>query len=397
MAASFVPPSRDGKPEVPAWIPPKPTKLISEWADLREIDLSKLDSPDPSVVDELVQTTKKAIREDGFIYLINYGISLEALHRQFALAKYLHSNITENEKTSLKMDPRSGHFAGWKGRRGWTEDAGMFDGIEHFNFYREEYERPERVPECIRPFMDEIEAFSSYLTTSVNYRLMKLLSRVLELPDDFLWENIQSQGGPTGMGYLRHMMYIPLEPGSEAKTRMDGERLGGHTDYGTTTMLFSVPVTALQTSPNRDGKWKYVKYNPGALVINIGDALEIVSGGQFKATLHKVTEPPADQQGVERLLLVLFNTPQNIILKPIMESKLLQRDGFNLDTKGVFTDFKRLIDSGAPLPTSKEFRELQIATRNLRPPQERYGASKDVDGVRHREATYQGVKVLLPV
>lgn len=45
-----------------------------------------------------------------------------------------------------------------------------------------------------------------------------------------------------------------------------------HTDYGTTTLLFSVPVTALQIwSGNR---WKYVKYNPGALVINLGETLE---------------------------------------------------------------------------------------------------------------------------
>ena len=30
------------------------------------------------------------------------------------------------------------------------------------------------------------------------------------------------------------------------------------------------------------------KYNPGALVVNLGEALEIISGGHFKATRHKV-------------------------------------------------------------------------------------------------------------
>lgn len=38
-------------------------------------------------------------------------------------------------------------------------------------------------------------------------------------------------------------------------------------------MLFSVPISSLQIW-GRDEKWRYVKYNPGALVINIGETLE---------------------------------------------------------------------------------------------------------------------------
>lgn len=60
----------------------------------------------------------------------------------------------------------------------------------------------------------------------------------------------------------------------------------GHTDYGLTTLLFSVPVTALHIF--RQDKWQPVKYNPGALVVNLGESLEIISGGHFKATRHKV-------------------------------------------------------------------------------------------------------------
>lgn len=45
-----------------------------------------------------------------------------------------------------------------------------------------------------------------------------------------------------------------------------------HTDYGTTTLLFSVPVTALQIW--KDDRWKFVPYKAGALVINLGETLE---------------------------------------------------------------------------------------------------------------------------
>ena len=120
MAAPFTSPnSTISKPFVPKWIPPQPTKLVTDWAKLRTIDLSLLDSPDPAVVDQLVQTTKTAIKEDGFLYLTNYGVSLEQLHRQFDLAQYLHSRITDEEKDRLLWDPATGVFAGFKPGRGW--------------------------------------------------------------------------------------------------------------------------------------------------------------------------------------------------------------------------------------------------------------------------------------
>lgn len=68
------------------------------WANLHTIDLSLLDSPNPKVVEDLVQLTKTAIKEDDFLYLTNYGVSREQLHRQFDLAQYLHPNISEDDK-----------------------------------------------------------------------------------------------------------------------------------------------------------------------------------------------------------------------------------------------------------------------------------------------------------
>jgi isopenicillin N synthase-like dioxygenase len=153
--------------------------------------------------------------------------------------------------------------------------------------------------------MDEVEAFANYLTKSVNRRLLTLFSRVLELPDDYLWDNVQSHGCPTGEGYFRHALFRPVK--KETQEASKGLRMHGHTDFGLTTQLFSVPISCLQIW-GRDEKWYYVPYKPGALVINIGDTLEIVSGGHFKATRHRVYKPPADQLTQERLSLVLFNS-----------------------------------------------------------------------------------------
>lgn len=123
----------------------------------------------------------------------------------------------------------------------------------------------------------------------------------------------------------------------------------------------------------------------------------MISGGHFKATLHKVAQPPDDQEHCERLSIVLFNGSEGSMrLRPFVESPLIQREGFVM-SQGVFSEYKRLLDAGAPVPTNKEWREIQVSTRVQVPPEEKGGGIKVVNGVKYGEDTFHGVKVLLPV
>ncbi|KAL6230644.1 hypothetical protein BDW75DRAFT_234248 [Aspergillus navahoensis] len=381
-AAPFNPPSPSlpGKPYVPEWNPPPVTKQTEGFATLKSIDLSLLDSEDPAVVDRLIQQVKVAIRDDGFLFLENYGVSLEQLHRQFALAQYLYNNnISEEDKERLLFDPETGRWSGYKHPYGFK------------------WNDPSRIPTCLHPFMDEITAFCNYLTQSVNRRLLTLFSRVLELPDDYLWDNVQSHGSPTGEGYFRHALFRPVQKETQEASR--GLRMHGHTDFGLTTLLFSVPISCLQIW-GKDERWYYVPYKPGALVINIGDTLEIVSGGHFKATRHRVYKPPADQLSEERLSLVLFNSSVGELrMQPAYESPLIQREGC-IEEQGVYKEFKRLTEAGQLVPSNREWREIQIATATDPTDAEhnRVGVHQVlIDGKVMHQREYMGVKVVLPV
>ncbi|KAL1382909.1 putative gibberellin 3-beta hydroxylase [Phyllosticta capitalensis] len=398
-AAPFTPPAADlpGKPFVPTWIPPPVTQEKENFAELSSIDLSLLDSEDPAVVDALVQKVKSAIRDDGFLFLENYGVSLEQLHRQFSLAQYLYNNISEEDKECLLFDPDTGRWSGYKHPYGFKRFRSAPDGIEQFNWYPREWENIDRIPSCLHPFMDEIEAFCNYLTKSVNRRILKLFSRVLELPDDYLWDNVQSHGSPTGEGYFRHALFRPV--GQQTREASKGLRMHGHTDFGLTTLLFSVPISCLQIW-GRDEKWYYVPYKPGALVINIGDTLEIVSGGHFKATRHRVFTPPADQLNQERLSLVLFNSSVgDLRMTPATASPLIQREGC-VEDQGVYAGFMKLTSNGKLVPTNREWREIQIATATDPTDTERNRIGADqvlIDGKLMNQRDYMGVKVVLPV
>ncbi len=181
----------------------------------------------------------------------------------------------------------------------------------------------------------------------------------------------------------------------EESNRQKGIRLDGHTDYGTTTLLFSVPVTALHIW-TRKNKWQPVKYKPGALVVNIGDVLEIISGGHFKATRHKVADTPADQRHLQRLSIVQFNACiGSLRVAPVSESPLIQRQGFVLD-QGVFKEYKAAMDKGLPIPTSKEWRELQVSRvqHGISYTLDTY-RTVEVDGVKYSEEVIHGVRKLV--
>lgn len=128
--------------------------------------------------------------------------------------------------------------------------------------------------------------------------------------------------------------------------------------------------------------------------------LEIVSGGHFKATRHRVFQPPADQLDQERLSLVLFNSSVgDLRMTPAAESPLIQREGC-IEEQGVYKEFKNIMDQGVPVPTNRQWREIQIAEATDPTDTERNRLGADqimLDGKLMQHRNYFGVRVLLPV
>jgi hypothetical protein len=119
MAAPYNPIINPNGPYLEPWVPPSPPTETLDYAKLHTIDLALVDSPNKSVRDELIATCKEAIRDDGFLYLVNYGVSLDQLHRQFSIAQHLHRHISDEDKERLHWDPQSGVYAGYKPPFGW--------------------------------------------------------------------------------------------------------------------------------------------------------------------------------------------------------------------------------------------------------------------------------------
>ncbi len=75
-------------------------------------------------------------------------------------------------------------------------------------------------------------------------------------------------------------------------------------------------------------------------VVNAGDCMEFLSGGFYKATIHRVVQPPTDQRGYTRLGVIYFATPdEDVKLLPVAGSPVLDRVGIR----------RRFEDENAPL------------------------------------------------
>lgn len=91
--------------------------------------------------------------------------------------------------------------------------------------------------------------------------------------------------------------------------------VGAHKDSGVLTLLLVEPGSAGLQVENASGKWIDVPPLPGALIVNIGELLEVATGGYLRATRHRVLAPPP---GSDRVSIPYFLNPGLDALIPII-------------------------------------------------------------------------------
>ncbi|KIJ63602.1 hypothetical protein HYDPIDRAFT_29394 [Hydnomerulius pinastri MD-312] len=234
--------------------------------------------------------------------------------RMFDIADIPFAGVSDEEKQVYAGTMKqTGSYQGYKLRQYWHIDAGVRDQLEHYNINRDVTKRGH--PEAVRPFLPEIKEFGRFNHFNVLHPILRLIALSLELPEDAL-VNIHNY-----------------------------DAVGETYDFGSITILWSQPVAALQILA-KDGNWRWVRHIDNALVVNAGDALDFLTGGYYKGTIHRVVQPPPDQQQYTRLGVFYFVMPDDSIkLVPMRESPVLQRVGINA----------RCEDSDAP--TMEEWRK----------------------------------------
>jgi isopenicillin N synthase-like dioxygenase len=99
--------------------------IIVKNAPVPTVDLAKFDTPNGK--EELAKILLEAVNTKGFFYLINFGISDEAVNRQFGIGSKFYNTPVE-ERMRSKSDLEHGNSNGYspsgmrivgEGLKGW--------------------------------------------------------------------------------------------------------------------------------------------------------------------------------------------------------------------------------------------------------------------------------------
>jgi len=117
-------------------------------------------------------------------------------------------------------------------------------------------------------------------------------------------------------GSDRNLLRVLHYPPIEEKIEKGAIRAAAHEDINLITLLVSGSQPGLEAM-DKDGKWHKVPVDKGMITVNVGDMLQMASGGYFPSTSHRVVNPESSNQNVSRFSLPMFMHPRNeVILKP---------------------------------------------------------------------------------
>ncbi|KAF4123090.1 Isopenicillin N synthase [Geosmithia morbida] len=311
------------------WEPGCASRLTCDYArsvdyvQLVNLDLSKYETPEGRK--GLAAQLYEAATGYGFLTLTNHGISDEVYQRQMQISNAV-MTLPPEEKKPFAVTPQEdarGLYVGFKPSGPLGHKGGFPKQLDHYNILvHDPKQRPH--PEIIRPYLEETHEVMHFIRNNILKKLLALMAMVLEVPESDIQATHALGGSKTE--YIRYMVCEP-RPREESEKYRD-IFLSGHTDWGSWTFLFSQPIAALQVLDHHDGKYRWVRHQPNGLVINFGEALERLTGGLFKATIHRVVQPPVDQRHLRRIGVIYFARPaDDCELKPLESSPLLRRLG----------------------------------------------------------------------
>ncbi|MGF1551043.1 MAG: isopenicillin N synthase family dioxygenase [Paracoccaceae bacterium] len=234
----------------------------------------------------------RSLRETGFAVLTDHPVSPERIAAFYAAWGDF---FASEEKHAWTRAP--GAAAGYFPFRSENaKDAAQKDLKEFFHVYP-----GGPVPEALA---EETRRLHADLT-AVGERLLGWLQA--ESPAEVterLSEPLPEMVKGSGQNLLRVLHY----PALDAAPEPGAVRAAAHGDINLITCLLSGSEPGLEARDTR-GEWHAVPCDPGMMVVNAGDMLEMATGGHYPATVHRVVNPES-ADGRARFSSPLFLHPR---------------------------------------------------------------------------------------
>ncbi|XP_047317401.1 1-aminocyclopropane-1-carboxylate oxidase homolog 1-like [Impatiens glandulifera] len=264
------------------------------------IDLTGGSIQDPSRRREIVVQVRQASESWGFFQVINHGVPTSVLNQMMDGVHRFYNQDEEDRKKLYTRDVKK-----------------VFVYNTNFDLYsspaaqwRDTFlcnmapvpPKPEDLPQVCRDIMVE---YSDHVM-KLGLDVMELMSEALGLTPSHL----KDMDCAEGLAILGH--YYPACP--EPDLTIGAAK---HADRDFFTVLLQDHIGGLQVF--HKGHWVNVPPNPEALVINIGDLLQLITNDKFRSVEHRVV---ANRVGPRVSVASFFTTgymPTEKVYEPIKE------------------------------------------------------------------------------
>jgi len=250
------------------------------------IDLSGVDSDARRSV--IVDEIRRASSSYGFFQIVNHGVPLGVLDRTMASIKGFHEQPTEMKERFYRRDIGTGVSYLSNVDLYSSKAASWRDTIQIRLGPQPAGE--DKIPEICRKEVIEWDREIK--------RLGELLAGLLCEGLGVEANRLKEMTCLEGRVMVGH--YYPYCPQPDLTLG-----LAYHTDPGVLTVVQQDHVGGLQVKYG-GGVWLDVKPVPGALVINIGDLLQVISNEEYKSAEHRVL---ANSKNEPRVSLAVFFNP----------------------------------------------------------------------------------------
>jgi isopenicillin N synthase-like dioxygenase len=248
--------------------------------DIPVIDITSLDEPGT------LEALDRACREWGFFQVVNHDIEAQVLK---ALSEQSHTffnmPMEAKQRIARTADNPWGYFD-----QELTKNTP--DWKEIFDYGPEEASEETGAPMLVPQWPEFVPGFRSavldyyHACERVAFDLLGAIARNLGTEPETLERSFR----PQHTSFIR-LNYYPICPNpsspAAAEPPVDGYLgVNHHTDAGALTVLHQADEAGLEVF--KDGAWHLVALRPEALVVNIGDIVQVWSNDTYVAALHRV-------------------------------------------------------------------------------------------------------------
>ncbi|OOF89896.1 hypothetical protein ASPCADRAFT_157889 [Aspergillus carbonarius ITEM 5010] len=308
-----------------------------------------LEDPTSAAGQKVLGEVRAACTSTGFFLLLGHGIPHELQESLLAGAAKFFALPTE---VKLSLDAKNNvGFLGYDAMASQSYESDVLPDLKEGYYYGTEIPLDDpRVSNGTffqgrnvfpptellsdEAFRKPLEAYYQAIV-KLSWMVFDLVTATMPY-DSHVWDEFKAN---TPVFPLRLLHYPPKPERDDSEGRQLG--ISAHRDFGALTLLLQDGHAGLEVQDQETGEWIGVPAEKNAYVVNLGQIMNKITGGQYKSSLHRVV----NKTSTDRYSVVLFSNG-------------------NMDFKLRRLDRKPKEDEDAPT-VAQHFRERLMASYKL--------------------------------